>query len=353
MAYAKPDAVTDATTSEWDETARSLKKNIAPLPFVSPMRFSQYQEWESPIPYVVGRSTPTAERLWHLKEAVTHYAHATELSSRDYKAWLGLAWCVEESGDLARAVNCYRHAFLLSRAAVAAGLSDMWRVREVESEVVLEAGTALLRLHHSGAPGIREDEAREIGSAQSRMTDILSHPGGLSITPVVIGLGEKTEPDDLLQNGRDARPTVNFDLSGFGPESWSWLPKGWGFLVWDPRKTGEITSGRQLFGSVTWWIFWSNGYEPLSLLDDDGDGWLKGPELAGLAVWQDVNSDGRSQVGEVKGVEEMGIVAVRCLPTGRLNDLLLAQDGVRFADGHAAVTVDWLAQRAAPALARR
>ena len=62
----------------------------------------------------------------------------------------------------------------------------------------------------------------------------------------------------------------------------------------------------------TFWCFWENGYQALASLDDDGDGWLTGKELDGLAVWRDTNGNGVSEPGEVKTLSECGIAALRC-----------------------------------------
>ena len=50
--------------------------------------------------------------------------------------------------------------------------------------------------------------------------------------------------------------------------------------------------GLQLFGSVTWWLFWEDGYAPLAALDDNHDGRLEGAELKGIAIWFDRNGNG-------------------------------------------------------------
>lgn len=68
-----------------------------------------------------------------------------------------------------------------------------------------------------------------------------------------------------------------------------------------------------MFGSVTFWIFWRDGYEALRSLDDDQDGILSGAELRGMALWQDRNGNGVSdEQGEVRSVAEWGITAISC-----------------------------------------
>jgi len=70
-------------------------------------------------------------------------------------------------------------------------------------------------------------------------------------------------------------------------------------LVWNPSRSGNIKCRAQLFGGYTWELFWKNGYEPLAVLDQNKDGSLRGSELAGLAAWNDRNSNGVSDPGEV------------------------------------------------------
>ena len=73
-----------------------------------------------------------------------------------------------------------------------------------------------------------------------------------------------------------------------------------------------ITSALQWFGNVTFWLFWSNGYEPMRALDDNADGELSGAELRHLAIWHDRNRDGVSDAGEVRPLAAHGIVALSC-----------------------------------------
>jgi len=65
---------------------------------------------------------------------------------------------------------------------------------------------------------------------------------------------------------------VTFESGGDGvARSWPWVRADTALLVWDPRGAGRIDSGRQLFGSATWWLLWPSGYRALEALDDDGD----------------------------------------------------------------------------------
>ena len=137
--------------------------------------------------------------------------------------------------------------------------------------------------------------------------------------------------------------TVAFDLDGTGrPQQYSWLRPDTGILVWDPEHTGRITSGRQLFGSVTWWIFWQDGYQALAALDDNADGRLSGLELREIGVWFDRNSDGISEPGEVVPAIGYGIAAISCRSTGTESGMLASRTGIRMASGATFQSWDWV-----------
>ena len=103
--------------------------------------------------------------------------------------------------------------------------------------------------------------------------------------------------------------------------------------MWDPGHTGVIKDGRQLFGSRTWWIFFRDGYEALSVLDDNRDGRLTGGELEGIAVWVERNGDGASQAGEVLTLEEARIESIGVRATTDADGTLMSAAGIRFFSG--------------------
>ena len=150
------------------------------------------------------------------------------------------------------------------------------------------------------------DEGNEKKGKKGKKGKDKSKPGHDEIeTPVIFGAADSVE--GLL----DVERTVSFDIAGDGiPRRWPWVRPTTGILVWDPANSGQITSGRQLFGSVTWWIFWNDGYRALSALDDNGDGWLSGPELDGIGVWYDRNSNGISEPGEVHPCGQAGVFRI-------------------------------------------
>jgi hypothetical protein len=141
----------------------------------------------------------------------------------------------------------------------------------------------------------------------------------------------------------DLEAEVWFDADGSGrARRWTWIAPSAGWLVYDADGKGEIASALQMFGNVTFWLFWTDGYRALSALDDNGDGELTGRELRYLAVWQDRNGDGVSDKGEVRPVGDLGIVAISCRATAGDGILTAARSasGIRFSDGRVAPTYD-------------
>jgi hypothetical protein len=80
-------------------------------------------------------------------------------------------------------------------------------------------------------------------------------------------------------------------------------------------------------------------------LDDNNDNQLTGTELNGLAVWSDIDCDGKSDAKEVRSVQELGITALSC--NGRLSadGTLGSINGVTFSDGRSANTYDVFLQQ--------
>jgi hypothetical protein len=207
---------------------------------------------------------------------------------------------------------------------------------DLEDWVSFEAGTSFMRV--VGARQSRSSDMIRLRVAKETVAAFkdLPEPGG--ITPIVI---------DLAGHGLagiQSSCIVSFDLDGTGrPQCWSWVKPDVGILVWDPECSGRITSGRQLFGPVSWWLFFENGYEALDVLDDDRDGELTGAELKGLALWFDRNENGDSDPGEVEPIECSGIAALSCRAMGREGACLMNQAGSRMTDGYALTTYDWIA----------
>jgi len=208
----------------------------------------------------------------------------------------------------------------------------------LESLVGHEAGKGFLRLSDANdRPAASQTHQRaEVAENMEKLQKL--PPGG--ITPIIFSFNEHASLAELLA------PEVHatFDLDGDGViETWPWVKPTTGILVWDPARTGRITSGRQLFGSVTWWLFFSDGYRALDALDDNRDGKLADGELAGISAWFDRNSNGRTDEREVVTLKELRIASVATGAASRDGNCLMNENGLTFHDGRTVPTYDWVA----------
>lgn len=96
---------------------------------------------------------------------------------------------------------------------------------------------------------------------------------------------------------------VMFDFFGNGfPVAMEWVGSTDGLLV-HPKADGSV-DGSCLFGNTTGY---DNGYEQMATLDLNMDGHVSGKELSGLSVWQDKNTNGKCEAGELQTVSQLGI----------------------------------------------
>ncbi|HWN99863.1 MAG TPA: hypothetical protein VNS63_11395 [Blastocatellia bacterium] len=268
----------------------------------------------------------------HLAKALEWYERVLKLAPDNLPAALGHAWCTEQSGRRREAATEYRKVI----NAAWKKEKDLKQADIGWHSVTAEAAGYLIPLLD------REKDKQEIDVLQQRIKQMetVLRP----ITPLVIPLRDGLSVCGL----EDRSANVYFDADGTGvKKSWTWITKDAGWLVYDPHSTGRVGSALQMFGSVTFWMFWENGYEALAALDDDGDGMLAGRELQGLAIWQDVNGNGVSEHGEVKALDDWGIVALSCRyvvnGSGRIP---YSPRGVSFSDGSNRPTYDVILHRA-------
>jgi len=206
-----------------------------------------------------------------------------------------------------------------------------------------EAGTAFIRLWEAERQ-IPEDVQEQIASIETHLKTLESLPLG-AITPIVLSFREHTSLAQLLA----PETVVTFDLDGDGSaERRPWVQPTTGFLVWDQRGDGRVGSGRDMFGSVTWWLFFQNGYRAMDMLDDNRDRWLTAGELEGLSVWFDRNGNGVSEAGEVVPAIDLGIEALGTRPNGCDGKSPMHTTGLRLKDGRVLPTYDWIVPASSP-----
>ena len=286
-----------------------------------------YGHGQVTVPGAVAPAAADAAAKAHLAAALRQYAAAAKLDPDQALLHLGQGWCLEQSGERAKAIAAYRRAHDLA-----------WTVEGKKDSVGLgavpiagEAARYLIPLLDA------TKDAAEVTKLRERMKHLESLPR--PITPIVVPLGSRQALADLV----DADAGVIFDLDGTGERrAWGWPTPAAGWLVYDHLGDGRIVSGLQMMGSAAFFAFFRNGYEALLALDDDGDGVLRGTELRGLAIWRDANRNGISESGEVLPVGRWGIVAIRTRWTTGPGGVPMCVRGVGLKDGSSRPTYDWL-----------
>ena len=299
-------------------------------------------------------SPPQHALIRHAAEAMTNFNKAIQLDPDNGLYYLGLASLLEQYGDFLRQKNSedvpeeFRSLFLWRarelyycsyELAIRNDLKHKYRpLAGLRSLVGYEAGRAYMRLLAADRSA-SEAEKRNSAAVQENLKKLEALQIRV-ITPIIFSLQAHSSLAELL--AEDTR--VRFDLDGDDVvELRPWVRPTTGILVWDPRRTGLITSGRQMFGSVTWWLFFADGYQALDVLDDDRDGTLAGPELAGISVWFDRDSDGISDTAEVLPIEQLAVVSVATKSCGHDNGSPMNEQGLELADGRTVATYDWIA----------
>ncbi len=158
--------------------------------------------------------------------------------------------------------------------------------------------------------------------------------------------------DGLETTGIDSSNPVLFDHDGDGAKNATgWVKPDDGFLVLDRNGNGTIDNGAELFGDSTPILDAegnvirkaADGFDALAQEDTNGDGLVNAQDAnwANLRIWQDADSDGVTDAGELKTLGELGIAALRVAKTE--NDTPLPNGNVLadlgsflYRDGHEA-----------------
>jgi tetratricopeptide (TPR) repeat protein len=324
-----------ATKSEEADAVRGPdEKQTSTIPYYPP---------GSMLPGAV-RPAPSADHkaraAEHLQKAIQHYEAALKLAPDNMTALLGRGWARQQAGDVAGAVADLRRVIVIAWPEDATKKFLMPSQRFVTQEAI----DYLLPLLDA------KRDAAEIQDLLSKQTDMKNRPR--AITPIAVPLDDTAEAADIV----DRRARVRFDADGTALDrEWTWITPRAGWLVYDAYGRGEITSALQLFGNVTFWLFWNNGYDALRSLDDDGDGRLEHDELRNLAIWHDANVNGRSDDGEVRPLAAHGITSLSC---GHIDGdgkrvAAFAPRGATLANGRTRATYDVILHQSAAALTRR
>ncbi|NRB32039.1 MAG: hypothetical protein HRU27_15720 [Rhizobiaceae bacterium] len=118
---------------------------------------------------------------------------------------------------------------------------------------------------------------------------------------------------DLNGDGVDLARAAAFDLNSDGvEESIGWAGPEDGILAFDLDGSGAIEDGTEIFSEVFNEQAFEDSIAALRGLDSNGDGVIDSNDVdfANLVVWQDGNSDGVSQAGELQSLSSHGIVSI-------------------------------------------
>ncbi|EKA2349331.1 hypothetical protein OI685_004301, partial [Salmonella enterica subsp. enterica serovar Newport] len=133
---------------------------------------------------------------------------------------------------------------------------------------------------------------------------------------------ENTSSPIIIDLDRDGVETISVEAGIFFDhdgnkfaESTGWVSPDDGLLVFDRDGNGQIDKGSELFGNNTPQADGttaSNGYNAMKEYDDNNDGVLDENDAIWnqLQVWQDKNSNGRVDEGELLTMSQAGIASI-------------------------------------------
>jgi tetratricopeptide (TPR) repeat protein len=275
-----------------------------------------------------------------LKTSIESYRTALKLKPDHAPSHLGLGWAIEASAklkvpgaDLKDALAAYKKAFELTQPEDGKRTEQPLSMTGLKGLLSYEAGEAYVRLAESGG-----GDAAFVKTAKDHLGKMNGLPRASKVTPIIFSKSGKGSLQQLQDSTRCS--TFDLDATGLG-QCWEWLTPNAGILVWDPSGKGAVKNGWQLFGSVSFFLFFDHGYEALELLDDDGDGWLAGKELDGIAVWTDSDRDGQPSAKEVKTVQQEKIRRIAVQPVFS-RGVWQQPRGLEMANGTTRATWDWV-----------
>lgn len=258
-----------------------------------------------------------------LQIAVDNFQTAIRLDTGEVSYRLGLAWALHHMGDSTRAIQNYR-AVLRSTER-----KDQPDAVSLESH---ETAIYLKQLLDSAS------NAHEIAYLN---TKILGYKPSYFISPIVLPMSSS----DQLQNLIDEGAKVDFDLDGSGySNAWQWINKKAAWLVYLNKETDKVENAHQLFGNASFNIKWKNGFEALKSLDNNNDGLISGIELDKLYLWNDKNSNGICDHGELQSVYAAGIESLSTNYISLSESNLQSTQGVKMKDGSHRNYYDWWAK---------
>ncbi|MDF1653472.1 MAG: calcium-binding protein, partial [Coxiellaceae bacterium] len=163
--------------------------------------------------------------------------------------------------------------------------------------------------------------------------------GGQGIDPIIIDLNN----DGIsLISHNDSQ--VRFDMTGDGQlNKTAWANSADAILAYDINDNGFIDNIHEVFSERFNGESYSNAVEALSAFDLNQDNLIDANDLVyqDLVLWQDRNSDGISDDGELSSLADMGVehidLAVSAIDMNVEQSTILSEGAVQFNDGTTAV----------------
>jgi hypothetical protein len=160
-----------------------------------------------------------------------------------------------------------------------------------------------------------------------------------AVTPIAIPISSETAWKKILNQ----KASVSFDVDGTKrPQKWEWINDNAGWLVYLANPKDKITSGLDLFGNVTFWVFWRDGFEALCSLDDNRDGKITGDEFKNLYVWRDANGNGVQDEGELMTLSSLGVASIQCSNSVEFEHGYKIENGLTLKSGKSAPVYDFV-----------
>ncbi len=125
-----------------------------------------------------------------------------------------------------------------------------------------------------------------------------------TISLLVVDLGN--DGVQLSSNIKTEFVYWDIDLDGYS-EATSWIKPNDAILVIDKNEDGNVFNHSELLGNKT-----EDGFSILTFYDSDNDYKIttKDPVWTKLYLWTDENSDGKTQEGELRNLNDYGIISI-------------------------------------------
>ncbi|VVM17220.1 Alkaline phosphatase (EC [uncultured Gammaproteobacteria bacterium] len=178
----------------------------------------------------------------------------------------------------------------------------------------VKAGALLILKDNAGTQSLSDylKEHTDDPQAVSALIDSLKtelQAASVIRSPLTLDL----DGDGMVETTSKENSGVYFDHdnNSFAEQS-GWVGKDDGLLVFDKNNNGKIDDGSELFGNNTILSNGNkaaNGFEALKDLDTNNDGKVDSQDsnFSSLKIWQDKNSDGKLDKGELLSLGETGV----------------------------------------------